>query len=57
MRAIRTTCTSTRPNMANVSLVAHWPYWTFHRWVKTGAYRRDWGGEGALDVAVAERTR
>ena len=29
------------------------PHSTFHRWVKAGAYPRDWGGEGALDVAAA----
>ncbi|OOO03253.1 MAG: REP-associated tyrosine transposase [Chromatiales bacterium USCg_Taylor] len=28
-----------------VSAVAHWPRSTFHRWVKAGAYPRDWGGE------------
>ena len=38
-----------------VSVVAHWPHLAFHRWVKAGAYRRDWGGEGALDVAAGER--
>ena len=38
-----------------VSMVAHWPHSTFHRWVKAGAYPRDWGGEGALDVAAGER--
>jgi len=40
-----------------VSVVAHWPHSTFHRWVKAGAYPRDWGGEGALDVAAGERRR
>ena len=40
-----------------VSLVAHWPHSTFHRWMKAGAYPRDWGGDGALDVAAGERSR
>ena len=40
-----------------VSMVAHWRHSTFHRWVKAGAYPRDWGGEGALDVAAGERSR
>ena len=40
-----------------VSVVAHWPHSTFHRRVKTGAYPRDWGGAGALDVATGERSR
>ena len=39
-----------------VSVVAHWPHSTFHRWVKAGTYPRDWGGEGALDVAAGERS-
>ena len=26
-----------------VSVVAHWPHSTFHRWVKAGAYPPDWG--------------
>ena len=37
------------------SVVAHWPHSTCHRWVKAGAYPRDWGGEGPLDVAAGER--
>ena len=40
-----------------VSVVAQWPHSTFHRWVKVGAYPRDWGGEGALDIAAGERRR
>ena len=28
-----------------VSVVAHWPDSIFHRWVKAGAYPRDWGGQ------------
>ena len=40
-----------------VSLDAHWPHSTFHRWVKAGAYPRDWGCEGAVDVAAGERRR
>ena len=38
-----------------VSMVAHWPHSTFHRWFKAGAYPRDWGREGGLDVAAGER--
>ena len=38
-----------------VSIVAHWPHSTFNRWVKAGAYLRDWSGEGPLDVAAGER--
>ena len=38
-----------------VSVVAHCPHSTFHRCVKAGAYPRDWGGAGALDVAAGER--
>jgi len=40
-----------------VSVVAHGPHSTFHRWLKVGAYPRDWGGEGALDVVAGERRR
>ena len=40
-----------------VSVVAHWPHSKFHRWVKAGAYPRDWRGEGTLDVAAGERRR
>jgi putative transposase len=32
-----------------VSLVAHWPHSTFHRWLEADAYLR-------LDVAVGDRT-
>ena len=40
-----------------ISIVAHWPHSTFHRWVKAGAYPRDWGGEGPSDVSAGERRR
>ena len=35
-----------------VSVVARWPHSTFHRWVKAGAYPRDWGGEGPLEMLL-----
>jgi putative transposase len=40
-----------------VAAVAHWPYSTFHRWVKAGVYPLDWGGEGVADIAAGERAR
>ena len=40
-----------------ISIVAHWPHSTFHRWVKAGAYPGDWGGEGPSDVSAGERRR
>jgi len=40
-----------------VPVVAQWLHSAFHRWEKAGAYPRDWGGEGALDVAAGRRRR
>ena len=56
LRAIWTTCTSTRSNMVIYRWLRTGPIPTFHRWVKAGAYPRDWGGEDALDVAAGERS-
>ena len=27
-----------------VKMVVHWPYSSFHRYVKQGSYAQDWGG-------------
>ena len=33
----------------HVSRVAEWPFSTFHRYVRQGAYPEDWGGEGVIE--------
>ena len=33
----------------HVSRVAEWPFSTFHRFVRQGAYPEDWGGEGVIE--------
>ena len=40
----------------HVQGVAQWPYSTFHRWVRAGVYRLDWGGEAAEEVRAGERS-
>jgi len=39
-----------------VGVVRDWPFSSFHRWVRTGAYPLDWGGCASAcgDVAVGE---
>ena len=40
-----------------VSVVAHWPHSTFHRWVKADAYPRDWGGATGTPLRGFRPTR
>jgi len=32
-----------------ISRVAAWPFSTFHRYVREGAYPQDWGGQGVAE--------